>query len=275
MSDEVTRVPVPGGEVAVRRTGTGPPVVFIHGAGGDGHNWDGVAERLRDRFSCVIVDRCGYGESSWHAPEAPSRDAHGEHLRLVVSELGLADAYAVGTSGGALTILAALRGAPATLAGAVLVEPPLRISDGSGHEPVAQPAAQPRGDDAGDLLARGEASIRRLDAAAWDGMSLQDRQRYIASFPVMFRETSQPPFITTRAELAAMTLPLAVVYGSATPERLAESSRALAEALPNSVLEVVAGAAHLMYLTHTDEVAGLIGAFLDRCGAVSRSGSAC
>jgi len=220
----------------------------------------------------VVVDRCGYGLSSWDGPEPPSRDAHGEHLRLVVSELGLAGAYAVGTSGGALTILAALRRAPATLAGAVLVEPPLRIADGS-PEPAPQPAAPPHGDDTGDLVARGEASIRRLDAAAWDGMSSQDRQRYIASFPVMFRETSQPPFITTKAELAALTLPLAVVYGSTTPERLAESSRALAAALPNSTLEVVEGAAHLMYLTHTDEVAGLIGAFLDRSGAVSRSGS--
>lgn len=273
MSDEVERVPVPGGEVAVRRSGTGPPVVFIHGAGGDGHNWDAVVERLRDRFSCVVVDRCGYGESSWDAPNPPGRDEHGAHLRLVVTELGLADAYAVGTSGGALTILAALRRAPAGLAGAVLVEPPLLIGD-AGPERVPQPAAARRpGDDAGDLLARGEASIRRLDAAAWDGMSSADRQRYIASFPVMFRETAQPPFVMTRAELAALTLPLAVVYGSATPERLAESARALAEAVPNSSLEVVEGAAHLMYLTHTDEVAGLIGAFLDRCGAVSRSGA--
>jgi pimeloyl-ACP methyl ester carboxylesterase len=250
-------------------------VVFIHGAGGDGHNWDGVVERLQDRFSCLVVDRCGYGESSWQASDPPSRDAHGEHLRLVVSGLGLRDAYAVGTSGGALTILAALRRAPATLAGAVLVEPPLRIGDGA-PEPAGQPAAAPQPDAAaaGDLMARGEASIRRLDAAAWDGMSSPDRQRYIASFPVMFRETAQPPFVTTRTELASLTLPLAVVYGSATPERLAESARALAEALPNSTLEVVPGAAHLMYLTHTDEVADLIGAFLDRCAAVSRSGSA-
>lgn len=273
MSDEARRVPVPGGEVAVRRSGTGPPVVFVHGAGGDGHNWDGVVERLRDRFSCVVIDRCGYGESSWNQPEPPGRDAHGEHLRLVLSELGLASAYAVGTSGGALTILAALRRAPAMLAGAVLIEPPLRIDDGS-PEIVPQPMAPPPpGDDAGDLIARGEASIRRLDPAAWDEMRSEDRQRYIASFPVMFRETSQPPFVSTRTELASMRLPLAVVYGSTTPERLAESARALARSLPNSTLEVVEGAAHLMYLTHTDEVAGLIGAFLDRCTAISRSSS--
>lgn len=244
-------------------------MVFVHGAGGDGHNWDGVVERLRDRFSCVVVDRCGYGESSWHAPEPPGRQAHSQHLRLVVSTLGLAGPCAVGTSGGALTILSALREAPTLFAGAALIEPPLRIGDGHA-DGALPPAARPPSREGDDLQAMGEASIRRTDAAAWDVMSPENRQRYIASFPAMFRETSQPPFITTTAELARMTLPLAVVYGSATQDRFAESSKALAAALPNSALEVVEGAAHLMYVTHTDEVAGLIGTFLDRCSAEVR-----
>jgi pimeloyl-ACP methyl ester carboxylesterase len=262
----VNRVPVPGGEVAVRRSGTGPPAVFVHGAGGDGHNWDGVVERLQDRFSCVVIDRCGYGESSWHAPEPPGRQAHARHLRLVVNRLGLAGPCAVGTSGGALTILSALREAPTLFAGAVLIEPPLRIGDGQA-DGARLPEARPPSREGEDLQAMGEASIRRADAGAWDVMSPENRQRYIASFPAMFRETSQPPFVVTTTELARMTLPLAVVYGSATQERFAGSSKALAAALPNSALEVVEGAAHLMYLTHTDEVASLIGNFLDRCSA--------
>jgi pimeloyl-ACP methyl ester carboxylesterase len=268
--DEGTHVPVPHGKIAVRRSGNGPPVVFVHGAGGDGHNWDGVVERLHDRFDCVVIDRAGYGASSWDAPEPPDREAHGKHLELVLGALGLTDPCAVGTSGGALTILAGLRRLPTLLLGAVLIEPPLRIGDDSG-DAAATPGARPSIPAGADLLAAGEASIRRLDAAAWDGMSPENRQRYIASFPAMFRDTSQPTLVLTPAELATMTLPLDVVYGSATPERLAQSSIALAEALPNSTLEVVERAAHLMYLTHTDQVASLIGTFLDACMQSSRS----
>lgn len=267
MPEQTVRMPVPGGVVAVRRDGSGPPVIFVHGAGGDGHNWDGVVERLRGRFSCVVVDRVGYGASSWHAAEPPDRETHGSHLRIIRSELGLDDACAVGTSAGALAILAALRREPAAFTGAVLIEPPLRI----GESPVA---AAPRPvPAASELEAAGKASIQRIDASAWEAMSPQDRQRYIASFAVMFRDTSQPPFVLSHAEAAALTLPLSVVYGSKTAGHFVQSATALAAELPNATLDVVEGAAHLMYLTHTDEVAGLIGSLLDRCFKASRPGA--
>lgn len=264
MPIDVRRVTVPGGQVAVQLSGTGRPILFVHGAGGDRHNWDGVIEMLRDRFTCVAVDRAGYGESTWEAEEPPNREDHGQHLIQVVADLGLQDACAVGTSGGAITILAALRTDPKLFAGVILVEPPLHIDDGTSEAPTGRagsPPAAPEGD--GDLMERGVASIRRLDPVAWDGMSPENRERYIASFATMFRETSQPMFVITEQELAAMTAPAAVVYGSTTPQRLADCSRNLAAALPNSELRVVEGAAHLMYLTHTQEVAGLIGAFAE------------
>lgn len=253
--------------MAVRTAGQGRPVLFIHGAGGDSHNWDGVVDRLKDRFTCLMVDRCGYGQSVWESDQPPSRQEHGAHLRQVVSTLDLGQPCAVGTSGGAITILAALLAAPNLLAGAVLVEPPLRIEDPGAPSTAPAPSADLHAGLEGDIIERGTASIRRLDAAAWDSMSSTNRQRYIDSFPTMFKETSQPPFIAARDQLGALTLPCAVVYGTATPERLAESSRALAKTLGAGTLIEVDGAAHLMYLTHTDEVAGLIGSFVEGCPA--------
>ena len=276
MSMEVERhIEVAGGSIAVRTAGSGRGIVFVHGGGGDGHNWDGIVERLRHRFTCVIVDRCGYGKSTWTAPTPPSRDDHGAHFCQVVEELELEDPCGVGTSGGAIAILAALRRHKEIVTGAVLIEPPLHIDDGDGDGvPVPAPldsSSATRTDDQGDIVDRGIASIRRLDPVAWDTMVPENRQRYIDSFPTMLRETSQPGIKITRQEIERMDLPVTVVYGTTTPERLIDFSEALSATLPQGRIETIEGAAHLMYLTHTDEVCRLIERFVDTCPRMSRS----
>src|SRR3954451_16640963 len=44
------------GTIRYRDEGTGPAIVFVHGALVDGRLWDPVVERLRDRFRCVVPD---------------------------------------------------------------------------------------------------------------------------------------------------------------------------------------------------------------------------
>ena len=254
MSDHQQVVEVPGGAIAVRITGTGEPLVMVHGAGGDSHNWDGVAERLHDRWRCVLIDRAGYGGSRWESPEPTTRAVHGAHLRAVVAALGLRGAAAVGTSGGALTVVEALRHDPTLLARVALIEPPLRIE---GHS-VPTRSAPPPPDPTLDMEARGAASIRRLDPLAWERMTPADRQRYVRSFPAMFQETSQGSYEVPEAEIRSFPVPTAVIYGAATPEYLRAMSVDLAGALPRGTLREVPGAGHLMYLTHTDQVAALI-----------------
>src|SRR4249919_3636286 len=47
---------VPGGTIAYRDLGEGEPLVFVHGLLVDGRLWDGVAERLSERFRCLVPD---------------------------------------------------------------------------------------------------------------------------------------------------------------------------------------------------------------------------
>lgn len=273
MTDGSTQtVAVPGGAIAVRERGAGVPVVFVHGAGGDGHNWDGVVERLEGHRRCVVVDRAGYGDSRWEAPEWPTRSDHGAHLLAVRGSLALDGAVAVGTSGGAITVLEALRADRDAFAGAVLIEPPVRVRRPGEPEPEAM--ARPAPDPAQSMEERGIASIRRLDAPAWDGMGDENRKRYIDSFPTMLRETSSGGHAIDAAELAEITLPALLVYGDATPEQLITLTSALAAALPRARPHVVHGAAHLMYLTHTDEVTQMIDEFVNEVTTPERRGSA-
>lgn len=49
-------VELPQGTIRYRDVGEGPPLVFVHGLLVDGRLWDGVAERLAERFRCIVPD---------------------------------------------------------------------------------------------------------------------------------------------------------------------------------------------------------------------------
>ena len=69
-------VPVPGGTIRLRRGGSGPPLLMLHGNPQTHAMWHAVAPALAQRFSVVCPDLRGYGGSlkpdatADHAPYA-------------------------------------------------------------------------------------------------------------------------------------------------------------------------------------------------------------
>ena len=55
-SDQRHEIDLPAGRVRYREAGEGKPVVFVHGFLVDGRLWDGVVDRLSDRFRCIAPD---------------------------------------------------------------------------------------------------------------------------------------------------------------------------------------------------------------------------
>jgi pimeloyl-ACP methyl ester carboxylesterase len=53
---ERKQIDLEAGTVRYREAGEGPPVVFVHGYLVDGRLWDGVVDRLCDRFRCIAPD---------------------------------------------------------------------------------------------------------------------------------------------------------------------------------------------------------------------------
>jgi pimeloyl-ACP methyl ester carboxylesterase len=49
-------IDLPAGRIRYREAGEGKPVVFVHGFLVDGRLWDGVVDRLSDRFRCIAPD---------------------------------------------------------------------------------------------------------------------------------------------------------------------------------------------------------------------------
>jgi pimeloyl-ACP methyl ester carboxylesterase len=54
--DERKEIQLPAGRIRYREAGAGPAVVFVHGYLVDGRLWDGVVDRLADRFRCFAPD---------------------------------------------------------------------------------------------------------------------------------------------------------------------------------------------------------------------------
>lgn len=53
---EIREIQLPAGRIRYREAGSGPPLVFVHGYLVDGRLWDGVVDRLADRFRCLAPD---------------------------------------------------------------------------------------------------------------------------------------------------------------------------------------------------------------------------
>ncbi len=67
-----TRVPTSGAEINVRKAGSGPPLLLLHGCPQTHVMWHKIAPRLAERFTVVLTDLRGYGDSA----RPPSTDDH-------------------------------------------------------------------------------------------------------------------------------------------------------------------------------------------------------
>lgn len=112
-----------GTPIAYRASGSGDPIVFVHGAATSGADGVFLAPFMRDRFTFVTMDRRGRGGSG-DAPEH-SIDREAEDVLAVLDEVGAE--LLVGHSYGALcSVLAAQR--TDRLRRLVLYEPPIGLT---------------------------------------------------------------------------------------------------------------------------------------------------
>lgn len=89
----------PFGTVEYTRWGTGPPALFIHGAGGGWDQGKLIAEHfVGDGYSWIAVSRFGYLRAP--LPEDGSTTAQADALAVLLDYLGIERAAILGVSGG-------------------------------------------------------------------------------------------------------------------------------------------------------------------------------
>ena len=75
--------------LAVRRFGSGPPLLFVHGFPVHGATWRWLLPSLAERFHCVVVDLPGLGDSAWRDDSDLRFSGHARRLRSLLGELDL------------------------------------------------------------------------------------------------------------------------------------------------------------------------------------------
>jgi haloacetate dehalogenase len=89
---DVADVPTPRGRVHARIGGSGPPLLLLHGFPETHLMWHSVAPALAERFTLVVADLPGYGQS-FRPPVSDDHSAHSKRalardLLAAMSELG-------------------------------------------------------------------------------------------------------------------------------------------------------------------------------------------
>lgn len=266
-------VDVAGARLHVREEGSGPPLLLVHGLGGQlCHYTYGVMERLAGDFRVVAVDRPGSGYSPRDAGAPAGLSAQAAALAALIDELGLRKPLVAGHSlGGAVALALALEH-PDKVAGLALIAPLT-------HAPAAVPAAFEaltiRSPFARKLFAWtlaipgtitrsrqvlgqvfGPEPVPRDFATRGGGLlSLRPSQFLSASADLQALPQDMPALASRYRELA---LPLHVLYGI--EDRILDwkaNGQALVDKVPGARLQLVTGG-HMLPVTKPELVAGFI-----------------
>ncbi|MCK9249944.1 MAG: alpha/beta fold hydrolase [Solirubrobacteraceae bacterium] len=97
--------------LAVTRTGSGVPVLLVHGLGHHRHTWAPVARRLTDGHEVLAIDLPGFGESRDVRLRWPTVPALADRIARELERWGIDRPHVVGNSlGGAIALELAARG---------------------------------------------------------------------------------------------------------------------------------------------------------------------
>ena len=243
-----------GTPIAVERTGSGPPLVLVHGGACDHRFWDlsDIRSTLTEQYTTYAMDCRGVGESGDDAEYELEREF--EDVAAVVDSIEGPVTLLGHSSGALLSLEAALR--TDNLGELILYEPPIPVGD---HELYAEETLDEmkRLLDAGEheqvlvlfLREIAQSTPEEIDAqrSAPDWQDLVDAAHV---WPRSVHAVGGYEFDTAR--FANMTTPTLLLSGSESPPFLRDAVEVVTDALPNSQLVTFEGHAHEAMLTAPD-----------------------
>jgi len=237
-------VPVAGLELAYQERGTGEAVFLVHGVAGDHTTWEPVLSGLAGRARVIAYDRRGYGASQ--APQDYRRTTVQEQAldaATLVRALDAQPALLCGADFGALICLELAVRSSLTLTGLVLVEPAALALVHQATEALSAQLAEL--EEA--VRERGPGAAVEVWLSAWsdgrggDPSRTAPAREHASAFFADYAGLATWP--VERRTLRALSIPVHIVVGPATPAHFVAASRALADLIPGAVLHTEGRAA--------------------------------
>jgi pimeloyl-ACP methyl ester carboxylesterase len=257
--DETVRAP-DGTPIAFSRSGSGPPLVLLHGSSGDHTSFRFVAPLLEDRFTVVVVDRRGRGASG-DSPGAYRIDQEFADVAAIVDAIGGPVDVFGHSYGGTVALGAALLSSNLRRLVVYEADPGIpSLDDPIGARLEALDAA---GDREGIVeLVMTEFMGFRADELAAYRVSLVWPARVASAHTVLREIRAEGAWRPDPAAFAARALPALLLAGSESggAERL--GTQAVHDLLPGSTVVVLEGHGHGATLTAPEVVAAEVARFL-------------
>jgi pimeloyl-ACP methyl ester carboxylesterase len=263
-------VEVNGTELYREVRGSGPAVLLIMGATGDGGHFERLAESLADEFTVVTYDRRGNGRSprppGWTATSA---EEQADDAAALLKTLALAPAAVFGTSLAGVIALCLVLRHPQLVSGAILHEPAFwSLFDDPEDVKRRTAAAVAEGIRSGGPREGIERFYRFVAGDAnWEGLDpeLRERVRAGAETYLEVERGAFASYLPDEATLARIETPIQLLVGGGSLPEFAQAARRLA---PRLGIEITSTpGTHFGYLDHPVELAETVRPFLR---AVSR-----
>ena len=267
----MTRIPVNGIELNVRRQGNGPALLLLHGFTGGGATWQPFDW---PGYEAIAVDLPGHGDSDKPADAERYRmERNVEDLVALLDQLGVERAAVLGYSMGGRVALHLALHAPERL-WALVME-----SASPGIESQAERADRRRSDgEMADSIVRDgvEPFVDRWQAiplfASQSRLPADERERLrqqrlrnealgLANSLRGLGAGEQQPLYARLREIATPALVLA----GADDAKYRTIAERTAEALPNARLQIVADAGHAVHLEQPQAFSVAVREFLSAC----------
>lgn len=250
-----------GTRIAFARSGSGPPLVLVHGSTADHTRWANILPDLEHQFTVLAMDRRGRGKSGDASDYALEREY--EDVSAVIRSAGT-DVGVIGHSFGALCAMeAALR--VDNLKRLVLYEPAFPV-DGNPLYPPDIPERLKAILDTGDrdamlvtffkdVVGAPDAQIDALRAdPSWAGR--------IAAAHTAMRELADGDYRFEPKRFHSLAVPTLLLVGENSPKVLTAPARALNDALPASQIVTLKGQGHVAMTTAPKLFLNAVMAFL-------------
>lgn len=266
-----------GHRATYRVTGSGPPVVLIHGMINSSRHWEAVATRLAGDHQVIAPDLIGHGDSATPRGDY-SLGAHAASIRDLLTTLGIERATIVGHSLGGGVAMQFFYQFPQRTERLVLVSsgglgpevsPLLRGAALPGSALLLRLAAHPRlvgaiGDAGTRLRDRGNGTGVQLQAVARALRPLQaagSRRAFLETLRAVIDRQGQR--VSARDRLYLLEgVPTMIVWGERDRTIPVAHGLAARDAIPGCRFELLSRAAHFPNLEDPAGLAAVLADFL-------------
>lgn len=252
-------------------TGSGEPLVLVHGSWSDHHNWDRVVGPLAESFCVLTYDRRGHSASE-RPPDQGSVFEDADDLAALIETLELDPAHIVGNSGGASIILRAASSHAEIFRTLIAHEPPLfSLLAGTEFAPELEKVNKAIGAIV-ELLESGdhEAAARQftdtiaLGPDAWSTqLTRKMRATFITNAPTFLDEARDPEFTEMDFHaLASFNKPALLSSGTASSPIFGQVVDMVAARIPGAERVTIESADHVPHISLPDRYVRLISTFI-------------